>query len=375
MTRPWPVLLLVGCAPPAADELRFSLDPAIVGAADAAARFTDVFDAATETLDVALPAGEDTSLSDALIAAHERGVDVRVVTDHDEQTDPAIAALLAAEVPVTLADAGVAFFDFDTNQDVAWSSADTIMSHAFAVADKYRFVGASTVGVASDGPHVVFEGENEDLAEDLRAEHNQVFGGADATELTAYSSLNKSVTDWRWSYGTEADFRVQTWFGPQQRLVKRVTDATYAAHGSIWVMSDDITDQGLIQALQDKAADGFDVRVLVGPSFGTVEPGLSDLLLDEAPDVDVRQVTSTSLPTLVLVDYAEPLAGGTWPSRVMVATHALWSAGRTYRNAPTRTDQFIDGTLWVLEDPDAPSGVMDDFGALWDELSSEAEEL
>lgn len=350
-------LLAIGCAPPDTSEMFNALSLAIEDdEAGAAETFVDAIDAASDTLYVALPAGEDTTVADAVVRAHERGVAVEVLTDWDLSDSPAITALSDADVPLALRDAGLEYFEFSLNEDLAFGSEKTIMAHAYVVADRQRIVAASRIGRSGDGPRVVFDLRGEDLVDDLVMEHNQIFGGTDATTVDAYDAPAKSILDTHWRYGTQSDLDLELWFGPQERLTKRVIDAVYSARSSVWILTDDFADEGLARALQEKARWGFDVQVIVGPSFGSSSSLLSRIFEQQTPDVQKYRLDDVEVvPTVVLIDYAKDADGYQPYTRAMVMNHDLYSAARLYRGEGVFTDQLIDAAMWTLTDVDTPS--------------------
>jgi hypothetical protein len=373
MRRFLPMLVLSACAAPDPQELFQTLDVVPTDAAGVSSRFVAAIEDADETVDIALPSLQDEAIATALVEAQDRGVDVRVVTDVDHEQDEGVSALIAAEIPVTLADGGLTYYDFNTNLDIGWSSDEVIFSHAFALLDGIRFVQANEAGTSADGARVVFAGSMEILGEDLGMEFQQVFGGTDATALDSYDEASKSITDSRWLYGNQTGADLEVWFGPQERLVKRVIDAVYMARSDIRVLTDDFADESLARALQEKAADGFSVEVVVGPRFGDTSRLNSKALSDDTPDVQKWQIGGEArVPTIVLFDYDE--RRGT-AARAFVLTHDLYSATRTDRGQPVVTDQLVDGSLWALDDYDDPSGPMLDLKDLYTSLRDGAEAM
>lgn len=353
LTSPLLALLsAVGCAPPAVDaEARTRLQLARTGdeAAAATAQFVDAIDSAELELAVALPALVEVDLADAIIRAQDRGVAIEVITDVDRAEDPGVALLAAAEVPLKLADPGIAYQDFAVNLELVFPGEAVQMSHAYAIVDRTRVLSAPFVGGGDVGENLVLDVESEDIAWDFLLEHGQIFGGLDASSLTAYSAGAKSIVDPNWLYPTQSSLTVELWFGPQERLIKRVIDAVYASKADVSILTDDMFDKGLATALQAKAADGFPMQVIVGQRFGSQSPQLSSELRDAAPDVskfilsDERRV-----PTVVLIDQGTDPVGGKPRTRAFVLTHELVSATRTLGIEPLRSDQLIDGHLWVL---------------------------
>lgn len=372
MIRFLPVLTLVACAAPDAGY-NSSVNVEVVSGADAAdQRLIDVIDGAQSDLHVAMPFGQDLALSDALIAAQDRGVAVDVVTDIDQVDDPANVALADAGVPLTLADGALSYFDFAMNADIGWTSAQVKMSSAFAVADRQEFAGATSVGTGGDGSDIVVSGHYEDLSEDLWLEANQLFGGTDASSVDSHDAMAKSIADYRWRYGMGSDAWIEMWFGPQERVTKRVIDNVYSARKSVWVLTDDFANEGLATALEAKAADGFDVQVVVGPHFGQSSSGLSRLLTDAA-HVTKMQVTDVEhVPTVVIIDGD---GDGRTLGRAMFATHDLYSAARAYRGSAVVSDQTIDGVLWQIDDWGAKSAMFNDVVGVFNDHKSRAEPL
>jgi hypothetical protein len=348
------LLFLAACTPPDTGELFQTLNVETTDAAGVSAAFVSAIDDADETVDIALPAMADLDIANALVAAKGRGVLVRVVTDIDREQDPGIAVLQAAEIPVTLADGAVLYYDFNTNLDIGWASDEVQFTHAFALLDHVRFVQANEAGTTTTGSRVLFSGQMEILGEDMGMEFQQVFGGTDATALDSYDEPSKSITDDRWLYRNQTGADLEVWFGPQERLVKRVIDAVYGARSDIRIVTDDFADDGLARALQEKAADGFSAEVVYGPHFGDSSTTKSRVLTQDCPDVVKYQITgSDRVPTIVLIDYDH--RRGT-PARAFVLTHDLFSATRTDRGQPVTTDQLIDGSLWALDDYHPPEG-------------------
>lgn len=135
--------------------------------------------------------------------------------------------------------------------------------------------------------------------------------------------------------------------------MKTVIDRVYKAKASVWVMSDNLVDPNLISALEYKAQNGFDVRVLVHPdeqASGDSLDALEELDLRWAPD------DYDHLPTMIVVDAERDRSGDARPRYVLSLSHALIRA----RPFEVRTaqpndlvyiypsDLFTDGNLWEL---------------------------
>jgi hypothetical protein len=337
-----------------------------------------LLEAAEHTAHISLPAGSDTQLTDAILATWERGIEVEVTTDYDQvvvdtfeldghEPDEGLIELIEAGVPVQLADAAVGYFDFSLKDDVSWSSEQVIMSDATVIVDQRQIVNATHLGDTLDGYRVVFNVVSEDLGEDLETEHNQLFGGADATSMTAYSNMQKSIADNRWLYRTQTGVDLEVWLGPQERLTKRIIDAVYGARSSIRVLTNDFANEGLTQALEAKGSYGFVVEVVYGPKFASSNSALSRVLKNETPNVDKWEVnTYERVPTLILIDEDEARDGNTYPSRAFVLSHDLYSAARLYKDQEVISDQLLDGNLWVLNDFNSDSPELAALRELWE---------
>ncbi|MFT4623835.1 MAG: phosphatidylserine/phosphatidylglycerophosphate/cardiolipin synthase-like enzyme [Myxococcota bacterium] len=383
MMRSMLAILAVGCAAPGMGDAFHQMEVLVVEDADGATdQLVRMVDRAKDTLHIALPYGQDEALAGAVIDAWDRGVDVQVITDidlsTDATTDPAIALLLQSGVPTTLADDEVAYFDFALGIDVSWRSRETLMSHGYVIADRADALLGTHVGALGAGERVHVALRGEPILEDLLTEHNQVFGGADATSPTAFDGMAKSIADYRWIYPTRTDVMVEIWFSPQERVTKRIIDAVYQARSSVRVLSDEMTNDGLALALQAKAANGFDVEVVVGPRFGLTSEDLSDVLRYDTPDVPKFRVPATTpvIPTLVLVDYEPDRTGAQNLARAHILSHDLYSAKRIDGFQRTVVnDQLIDGTLLVFRDSNEPSAELRVLADVYERYKNLAEAL
>ncbi len=359
---------LAGCAAPDTGELFTTVDTTVyTDVAPLSERVVELVDGAQTQVLAALPAIEDTELAGALIDAHDAGLLVEVVTDVDHEADAGTQLLLDAGVPVALADGEITYTEFGIGDvtEITVPSEFVQMSSAFLIADDTQALVATELGRTRTGEFIVHDIQSEDLVDDLSNEHNQLFGGTDASSMTSFSSLAKSVTDARWLYPSQTGLELEMWVGPQERVLKRMIDAVYASRASVYLLTDDFLDQGLAKALQDKAADGFEVVTIVGPNFGSTST-YSDDLRNSAPDVARFQVVDSeaAIPTVLLVDSnpsANPMGFAVAPRvRAFVLTHDVISAVRYelepapsggYDVSAIRSDQLTDGILTVLNDP------------------------
>jgi hypothetical protein len=368
--------LAVACAPPDPEEGFINVEQFVeVDGLAANQHFIDAMDASEFSLRVALPVLEDEAVATAFADALDRGVDARLVIDIDHVDDAGVAVLTSRGVtclggdealvarasgeppPCVLADDGVEYFDFANNVQVNVPSSAIRMTHAFAVADRVNLVRADRAGDIAEGTHVVMVGRGEDLGDDLSWEHQQIFGGTDASTLTAFSSMAKSITDNRWMYPTQSPVVMEMWMGPQERVIKRVIDSVYGARANVYVLTNDFVDINLARALDQKAADGFDVRAIVGPRFGDTRPEYSRTFLETDNIVKYRIADAAieHIPTVVLIDSTLDRAGFQQMAQAYVLTHDIASTSRYIGSGNTlevlnQSDQLMDGNLLAWDD-------------------------
>lgn len=379
MIRVLPIFALMACQAPDAGGAFNQLELFIAETPDEAnQQFADFVGQASDTVQVALPTDQDSVIAEAILDAWNKGLDVEVVTDIDEASQPGIQLLLDNEVPVTLADDGLAYFDFNINADVEFTSDTTIMSNAWVVVDGARALLGTRAGFVTTGETILVEISGEQPVEDIQSEHLQLFGGSDATATTAFDALAKSIADVRWRYATQSDLDLEIWFGPQERLTKRLIDAIYTARGSVHVLTNDLSDDGFARALQDKAEWGFPVFAVVGSEYNRGDSRPESVFQNETPAVENkrRYTGADDMPTLLIVDYDNGIDGKTYNTHAYIVTHDVHVTSRiTAAIAPPPfseepwigpvTDQLIDGTLLVIHDYDEKNAEIEALFELW----------
>ena len=378
-------LCWMGCAPPDPAEGFINVEQFIdADGPTTNARYIELANGAESSLRIALNTIEDEDLANAIVDAWDRGVDTRVVLDFDNAEAPGVllmaergmlclggdealqARAAGEEAPCTLADDSTSYFDFANNVPVTVPSSSIHMTHHFAVADRVNFIRSNKAGDLGNGTRLTLVGRGEDVGDDLSWEHQQLFGGTDASTLTAFSSMAKSVTDNRWMYPTQSPVVMEMWMGPQERVIKRIIDSVYRARANVYVLTDDFVDPNLARALEQKAADGFDIRVIVGPRFGTIRPEFSRTFVEQ-DSIRKYRITDAELdhvPSLVLVDTKPDRAGEQQMAQAYVLTHDMVPTNRYFGSGASlellsASDQLMDGNLIAFDDfqhdADAPS--------------------
>ena len=378
MIRALPLLLLAACQAPSTNDAFNQLEVFVEESPEAVNdQFATFIGQAKNTVQVAIPTDEDGIIADAILDAWNKGKDVEVVTDIDEADQIGIARLVDAGVPVTLADGGLEYFDFNINDPVEFGSDVTRMSNAWAIIDRNKALLGTRAGSIATGETILFEVQGEEPIEDLLFEHLQLFGGVDATATTAFDGLAKSIADVRWRYPTNSDLDIEIWFGPQQRLTKRMIDAIYHSRGSIHVLSNDMGDAGFSRALEDKAKWNFPVQAVVGPAYDRAANRPAAVFQTETPNVVKSRYTGADdVPTILIVNYEPGLDGKRYNTMAFVLTHDVHTTSRIdaavapppFSDEPwigPVTDQLIDGTLLVLRDYDENNPEIEALFELW----------
>jgi len=193
-------------------------------------------DAARLTVDVAIYSLSLTSIRDALIHAHERGVQVRVVMESDNTDRSAPQALIDAGIPV-LGD-----------------RREGLMHDKFVVIDR------SEVWVGS--MNYTFSGTYEDnnnllhlrsvkMAENYTKEFEEMFLDDMFGDRTVPETPNPDIN----IEGT----RVETYFSPDDGVADHILEILTQAEESIYFMAFSFTTDEFGQAIRTQAENGLDI--------------------------------------------------------------------------------------------------------------------
>lgn len=200
-------------------------------------RISDTLAEARLSIDLAVYEFNWQPLAEALLAAAERGVRVRVVTDTDSMQEPVVQQLQAAGIKVV--------------EDAR----DAIMHNKFVVIDGAAVWTGSMNFTHSDA----FRNDNNllylrssRLAENYTREFEEMFIGYDFGPASAADTPNPVLT----IDGT----RVENYFSPEDDVAGRILPVLNNAERSILFMAFAFTRQDFVDALLARAADGVNVR-------------------------------------------------------------------------------------------------------------------
>ncbi|MBL8094465.1 MAG: DUF1669 domain-containing protein [Anaerolineales bacterium] len=216
-------------------ELTAQQDPPVVSGPTLA--LIEGLGRAQHTLDVAVYELDNDAIADALIAAHARGVQVRVVTDTDYLSEAAMLRVMAAGIPV-IGDAREPF-----------------MHHKFTVVDGSEVWTGSmnyTYNDAYRNNNVLIHIRSVRLAENYSAEFEQLF------TRQAFEQAGKPPNPTLTLSGT----LVENAFSPKGDVADRILDVLRTAHSSVHVMAFAFTRTDFGDALLERAQGGVTVQAV-----------------------------------------------------------------------------------------------------------------
>jgi phosphatidylserine/phosphatidylglycerophosphate/cardiolipin synthase-like enzyme len=229
-------------------------------------RLVQLIDGAQGSVDIAAYDFGLDNVADALIAAHHRGVVVRVVTDSDNKDNPPLKKLRSADIPVVedqrraLMHHKFAVIDGRTVMTGAWN---------FAERDTFRH----------DNNSVVWN--SEELARNFSNEFNKMFEGRRFGPTKPKDVPNPVVE----RDGT----RVETYFASEQQVDPLIAERLRAARSSIAFMAFSFTLDDLGEILQDRRKDGVGV-------WGVIEATGSETEFSEYGKLKTMQPASPAPP-------------------------------------------------------------------------------
>ncbi len=365
-------LALVGCAQEAPSSATALFDryqatfvpPATSAEAALAvqAAFLAQVSGAKTSIDLAVEGFDDPVSAQALIAAAQRGVAIRVVGDEDRRADAGFSALAAEGINPVFGDGALPWAP-SPGVEMVRGGNDNRMSHNFMVVD------GETVFVSSNGPVVASGGRaqlfnvmaSQDLAKDFTGAFQQMFGGVFATTVTSYGEPMPSNTNNRTRIPMQDGSVLSTWFGPQEPIIKEAIDRIYAAKSSIYLATTGLYNKELVDALRYKAAAGFTVKVVVdaasadavGSRLSRLEGGITD---PNTPSPNAKVARRPNVGFNALIIDAEPSAlDGTQgpatmfvPSQPFIETIPYVSGAAGFEPRPC--DTFFDSNAWAISE-------------------------
>lgn len=285
-------------------------------------RLVEVLNGATASIDMAI---YDLDLDDvvaALVAAHRRGLRVRLVTDSDN-------LYLAELEPLKLA--GVPLRGDDRNP---------IMHNKFVIVDGRRVWTGSfnfTRNGATRNDNNAILLDSPLLAANYQAEFDEMWAGQfgpDSPAATPYPRLRLG------------DLEVATCFAPEDQVQARLLEAVSQAQSRIDLMAFSFTAEPLARAIRDRAAAGVVVRCLFDARQAESEYSQDDWLARQ--DVEVRLSANRR---------------GVMHHKVIIIDGRTVITGSF--NFSTNADSANDENLLILDSSDLAAVYTDEFERCW----------
>jgi phosphatidylserine/phosphatidylglycerophosphate/cardiolipin synthase-like enzyme len=240
-------------------------------------RMIGYIDGAQTSLDLQMYLFTTDTIADAVIAAHQRGVDVRVLLDPDHEGNPQVRAQLAA--------AGVDVRDAPTTYD---------FSHA-----KYMII---------DGDRAVIQSANFNYTS-MANERNYGIVDRDASDVADLQRVFD--TDWTWTGAgnpVQPDLAcsrlIVTPINARSRVVALIAGATATLDVEVIYLS----DANVRTAIVDAHARGVAVRVLLA-SLGDYPDNQATVTMLQAAGVPVRTATTLDIHAKMIIADGVVLVG------------------------------------------------------------------
>ena len=202
-------------------------------------RLVDRIGTATVRVDAALYDLDAAPVADALIEAHKRGVQVRVVTETDNMADSEIGRLQDIGIPVS------------DDKD-----AGSLMHHKFIVIDE-RYVWTGSYNTTYNGAYKnnnnVILIDSVPMAYNFTQEFRELFLDAEVGKRSGGFIAYPKVT---LNDGTQ----IFTYFSPKSDTISPLLKEIRSAEKSIHFMAFSFTHDAIGDAIRDRFASGIEVR-------------------------------------------------------------------------------------------------------------------
>lgn len=255
---------------PHADTLRGGPDAALA----------EAIDRARLSVDIAMDGLELWSLRDALLAAHRRGVVVRVVVESDNLTEEEVQALVESGIPAI------------------GDRREGLMHNKFVIIDR-QDVWTGSMNYTLNGSYRsnnnLIRVRSAELAEDYLAEFNEMFVehrfGPGSPANTPFQVLKVDET------------RLEVFFSPDDGTIKRLIELVRDAKNEILFMAYSFTDEDLAQAMLERAESGVDVVGVLDESQAWANiGGVYELLLENGVDANLDGIEGSMHHKVIIID-------------------------------------------------------------------------
>lgn len=224
----------------------------------------DAIDAAQSSIDIAIYNFSMEDVGDALIRANHRGVQVRVVMESENMDGVIPQGLLASQIPLV------------------GDGQESLMHNKFMIIDRQTVwtgsLNYSTEGSISDSNNLI-EIRDAMLAADYSTEFDEMF--------TQYLFSSASPADTPYPQVSVDDVQVEVYFSPEDNPQAHLEDLIASAGQSIVILAYVWTDNGLTDAVMERASAGVDVSGVFDQNLALEATG-SDYPVFQQNGLDVR---------------------------------------------------------------------------------------
>ncbi len=226
------------------------------------AELAEAIDQARLSVDAAIYDLNLWSLRDALIEAHRRGVEVRVVTESDNLDSPEIQALKEAGIPV-LGD-----------------RREGLMHNKFVLIDRLEVWTGSmnfTINGAYHNDNNLIRVQSSRLAKDYMAEFDEMF---EDDQFGAGSPANTPYP----SFSVDGNL-MEVYFSPEDGNAARLIELVSGAQESVYFLAFSFTADDIAEAMVERAQAGVTVAGVIDSGQADNQGSEYDGLLAEGLDV------------------------------------------------------------------------------------------
>jgi phosphatidylserine/phosphatidylglycerophosphate/cardiolipin synthase-like enzyme len=243
----------------------------------------DLINGAQSSIDFAVFEFNLQDVADALVAAHQRGVTVRMVYDNEhtvEDGDPQVQQLLDAGVSGTPDDRSAFMHNkfFVIDKSIVWTGSWNVSKN-----DTFRNNNNALVLRSSK------------LAENYTTEFENMFGGTFGPKKPNNTPNPILEVD---------GIRIENYFSPEGPTMVNLVKTTATAQKSIHFMAFSFTDYDLAKAMIDRAAAGVEVAGIFEQRGSDTESAECNTLLDAGIDTRIDGNPYTFHHKVVIVDSA-----------------------------------------------------------------------
>ncbi len=204
------------------------------------ANLASAIDSAKYSVDMAIYALDLWSIRDALLSAHRRGIEVRLVVEQDRRDEPEIGMLVEAGVPV--------------HSD----QLDSLMHHKFTVIDGYEVWTGSmnyTVNGAYRHDNNLLRLRSSEIGASFTQEFEEMF------ELGRFGPLSRTDTPYTDILVDEEP--VEVYFSPDDGVITRLVEMIDEAELSIDMLAFSLTSDPIGEAIRRAHARGVEIRLVI----------------------------------------------------------------------------------------------------------------